>query len=303
MEVSVCIPIYNNCETVSFAVHSVLSNDEKPCEIILGDDASTDNSEIACNNIIASLPNENIIYYRNQVNLGCGRNLQKLMNTAKGDMVLYLCGDDVFVKNNVIRKVRKMAEFSDAVVIVRNYYWFIKTPLKPVRFKKIKNFNLPSFIDMFDQISGIAIRKSEFKGQFSNNPWVEMLSVANYFVMNNTPIFFMPEYTVGVRIQNNGSMKKNAFNESPTMLWYELFKWNKYIVKMIASKHEGLIQVKRFGGMSKWWREVKAMVKIDRGNLKCPRFWFYVLATGILPTKILGLCVSLYRSIPKKVRV
>ena len=36
-KLTVCIPVYNNCDTVNQTVCSVLNNSEKPDEIILGD--------------------------------------------------------------------------------------------------------------------------------------------------------------------------------------------------------------------------------------------------------------------------
>ena len=85
--ISVIIPCYNYGKYLGEAIESVTAQTRKPIEIIVMDDASTDNtSEVA-----KSFP---VRYVRNPLNLGASENFNLGIRLARGEYILHLDADD-----------------------------------------------------------------------------------------------------------------------------------------------------------------------------------------------------------------
>ncbi len=97
--VSILIPTYNSARFVSDAIESALSQTYKTVEIVIVDNASTDEtmailSEYASNN-------SNIYVYQNETNLGPVNNWRRCTELAKGDFAVLLFSDDVLAPDFV----------------------------------------------------------------------------------------------------------------------------------------------------------------------------------------------------------
>ncbi|MDI6720940.1 MAG: glycosyltransferase family A protein, partial [Candidatus Aenigmarchaeota archaeon] len=77
--VSICIPNYNSERFIKQTIKSALSQSYPNIEVIVCDNASTDNS---CN-IIKSF-GKKIRRYRNKINIGQNDNLNKCISLSKG---------------------------------------------------------------------------------------------------------------------------------------------------------------------------------------------------------------------------
>jgi glycosyltransferase involved in cell wall biosynthesis len=85
--ISVIIPCYNYGKYLGEAIESVTAQTREPIEIIVMDDASTDNtSEVA-----KSFP---VRYVRNPRNLGASENFNLGIRLARGEYILHLDADD-----------------------------------------------------------------------------------------------------------------------------------------------------------------------------------------------------------------
>ena len=104
---SVVIPTYNRAADLKIAVNSILMQDFDDYEIIISDNASTDNTEKICK----SFCDNRIKYLRNNVNIGFNRNLYKVIKVAKGQYVFMLGDDDFILKKstltNLFNKIKK----------------------------------------------------------------------------------------------------------------------------------------------------------------------------------------------------
>ncbi len=88
---SILIPAFNEASTINKILDKVLAvelpeNFEK--EIIIIDDASTDNTEEIIHNYINQHPQSNIRYFRQTSNQGKGAALHKGIKEAKGDYII-----------------------------------------------------------------------------------------------------------------------------------------------------------------------------------------------------------------------
>ena len=88
---SVCIPNYNYENYIGKTIQSVLDQCYKNFEIIVADNASTDNSI----NVVRSFKDDRIIIIKNNHNIGFSPNLDKATENASGDYLILLSSDDL----------------------------------------------------------------------------------------------------------------------------------------------------------------------------------------------------------------
>lgn len=89
--VSICVPAFNRAEHLSQALDSALEQDYEPVEIVVVDDASTDNTyEVA-----RRYEQHGVRVQRNRVRLGQSRNRNVAWREGAGDLIKFLDSDDV----------------------------------------------------------------------------------------------------------------------------------------------------------------------------------------------------------------
>lgn len=88
--VSVCIPTYNYARFLGQAIESVLSQTWGDFELIVSDNASTDETQ----EVVASFGDDRIRSYRNDRNLGLFGNFTRCLELAQGELVKFVCSDD-----------------------------------------------------------------------------------------------------------------------------------------------------------------------------------------------------------------
>src|SRR3990167_6342605 len=100
--VSICIPTYNRARFIERAIKSTIDQTYKNIEIIVVDNASTDNTD----SIISKFPS--IRYFKNQKNVGSGLNFLKCLEYAKGEYVQLLGSDDWLSENYIEECLKAM---------------------------------------------------------------------------------------------------------------------------------------------------------------------------------------------------
>jgi glycosyltransferase involved in cell wall biosynthesis len=112
--VSVCIPCYNGEPYISETVQSVIRQTFTNYELIIADDASTDNSV----SVIEKFADPRIKLIRNEQNLGMGGNWNKVVSHSRGKYVKLLCGDDVLYSECLQRQVAVLENPSNAGAVL-----------------------------------------------------------------------------------------------------------------------------------------------------------------------------------------
>lgn len=104
--VSVIMPIYNAEKYLQETLASIFAQEYTDIEIILVDDCSTDRSA----QIIAELQKEHseIIYFRQEKNMGAGAARNKALELARGQYVAFLDSDDVWLPGKINRQIELM---------------------------------------------------------------------------------------------------------------------------------------------------------------------------------------------------
>lgn len=103
---SICIPTYNRAEVLRDTLEHYTSCEEfdDDVEIVISDNASTDNTRDICERFISKYPN--IRYYRNEENIR-DVNFLKVLSYGRGDY-LKLFNDTVYLTNVGLRYMKDM---------------------------------------------------------------------------------------------------------------------------------------------------------------------------------------------------
>ena len=94
---SIIIPSYNRAHSIRKAIESVFNQTFKDIEIIIIDDASTDNTK----EVILEMNDQRIIYHRNEINQERCNSRNKGIELAKGEYICFLDSDDYHLPNHL----------------------------------------------------------------------------------------------------------------------------------------------------------------------------------------------------------
>jgi len=119
-KVSVCIPTYNCGKYIGQAIKSVLNQDFENYELIISDNASTDDTE----NIVRNFHNQGLTYMKNERNIGYVGNLNRCLELAKGEFIVYLCADDIWYQG-FLKNAIDLLEKDYSLVLVHTAYYEI----------------------------------------------------------------------------------------------------------------------------------------------------------------------------------
>lgn len=100
--VGICIPTCNQAEFIGDALRSAFAQTILPCDIIVSDDAGSDDTELVIERFRGTLPDELrhlLRYERSNAQLGIGGNFDRAVRLAQGEFVVKLDSDDMLEPN------------------------------------------------------------------------------------------------------------------------------------------------------------------------------------------------------------
>ena len=153
-KVSVIIPTYNRAHLMGRAIQSVLNQTYQDFEIIVVDDASTDNTEEA----VRSLKDERIRYIRHEKNKGAGAARNTGIRAANGEYIAFQDSDDEWLPEKLEKQMKVFENAPPEVGVVYTGFWRIE--------KNKKNYIPSSWVT---QKNG-NIHKELLKGNFIGTP-------------------------------------------------------------------------------------------------------------------------------------
>jgi len=316
LKFSILIPTYNGASVVGETLRSILSQSFQDFEIIVQDDASTDNTV----EVIKSFNEPRIKIYQNEKNLGYPGNLESLNKKGTGDIV-YLMGQDDILGEDALLDTYKAFEISgDIGAVARPYFWFDGEIAKPVRATKQLNpeknetvkitdsFNrIILTIDVAGQLSGLAMRK-----KYLNTPFHEDIFPCHVYpfasILKKHPIVFLKDYNVAVRIRSSQCRSVSSiYDKSPIESWVDFFEsvfpgdefreFRKYAVKnYVARNYVGLVQIRNYAKFCYLPREIWKLLKYRWENIGSPTFWFFSLGCLVTPPFLLIPLVDWYKN-------
>jgi glycosyltransferase involved in cell wall biosynthesis len=118
---------YNASKWVKQAVDSILASSFIDFELIIADDCSTDDTW----KIIESFKDKRIQSWRNETNIGEYPNRNKVLQSAKGNYILFVDGDDILYKQTLRNLSEYVFEYPEAASIwgvPSARFWFAVLP-------------------------------------------------------------------------------------------------------------------------------------------------------------------------------
>jgi glycosyltransferase involved in cell wall biosynthesis len=157
--ISVCIPVYNGENYIRDAIHSALAQSYPNIEIIVQDNASTDNTWDVVHGLAQQFPQVSL--QKNDYNVGMAPNWNLAINRASGDYVMLLSADD-FLEPDFLTTCS--AVFQDrAVEIVTTNHYLLKNRMKVKRKISIAERDYRDFAGKVLLLNPFSINFSLFK--------------------------------------------------------------------------------------------------------------------------------------------
>tara|TARA_B100001093_G_C26460794_1_gene856336 strand:- start:50 stop:730 length:681 start_codon:yes stop_codon:yes gene_type:complete len=108
-KVSFILAVYNDQENISRSIESMQAQTYKNIEIVILDDCSTDKTYDICKKL--SLKDSRIKLYKNDINLGLTRSLNKLINFTSGEFIARQDSDDTSVDFRIETQIKFLEEY------------------------------------------------------------------------------------------------------------------------------------------------------------------------------------------------
>ncbi len=316
IKISILIPAFNGAQTIGDTLKSILSQNFSEYEIIVNDDASSDDTE----KIVKNFTDARIKFFKNDKNLGYPGNLEKSRQKAFGS-IIYLMGQDDILASQALKNTWEAFQTDpDIGAVTRPYFWFDENISRPVRAKEQLNAekneivtikdNPAKIITIFetlDQLSGLAYRR-----KFIDRPFHPDIFPCHVYpfasIFKNHPVIFLKDYNVAVRISSSQSRKiSSIYDKSPVLSWVEMFEsiffepqlavLKEYCIRnFVAKNYVGLVQIRNYSRYKNLWREIRYLLKYRWQNIFNPPFWFFSLGCLIMPPRILIPLVDWYKN-------
>jgi glycosyltransferase involved in cell wall biosynthesis len=114
--VSIGIPVFNGANYIRQAIDSILEQTYPNLEIIISDNASTDQTAEICNGYLNN--DLRIRYYRNEKNIGAGANYDSCFNLSCGKYFKWSAHDDMIESTYIEKAVSLLEQNNEAVLCI-----------------------------------------------------------------------------------------------------------------------------------------------------------------------------------------
>lgn len=315
-KLDILIPTYNGGKYIIPTLKSILSQNFVDFNIIICDDASTDNTI----KVIKTIKDKRIKIFSHKLNVGYSKNLERCRQKSTAEFIYLMGQDDILGENALLNTVNAFIKFPQVGAVTRPYFWFDKDIGKPVRAKNQLNPQKNQIVkitddsrkvirvfETLDQLSGLAFRK-----KFMDLPFHEDIFPCHIYpfasIFKKHPIIFLNDYNIAVRIASSQTRSLSSiYNKSPMQSWVEMFEnifsetkfkniKNICIRNFVAKNYVGLVQIKNYSYFKYLLREIFYLIKYRPINLFNPIFWFFSIGTVIAPPSILIPLVDWYKN-------
>lgn len=212
--VSIGMPVYNGARYLRFALDSILGQDYSNFELIISDNASTDDTHRIC--LEYAETDKRIRYFRNEANIGAAGNYKRVFHLAHSEMFKWATHDDIHLPGFLRRCVEVLNQAPPSVVLVAPRTeiideegrriakdWHVESlhaghPRPHQRLKDIL-WNVDWATAQFGLFRSEALRKTRLIDRFIMSDYVLMLEVAILGEIWEIPeILFQRRYHSGI---------------------------------------------------------------------------------------------------------
>ncbi|MFS0513957.1 glycosyltransferase family 2 protein [Nostoc sp. UIC 10607] len=119
---SIGLPVYNGEKFIKEAIDSLLAQTFEDFELIISDNASTDKTEEICRAYAEQ--DQRICYYRNDKNIGCARNFNRVFKLSSGEYFKWAAYDDLHAPD-FIKKCVEVLDQDPSIILCHSHTYFI----------------------------------------------------------------------------------------------------------------------------------------------------------------------------------
>lgn len=131
IRLSICIPTYNRAAFIGEALESVISQAGDDVEIVVSDNASTDNTEAVVREYMGRFPR--LVYERLPENMGMDRNFLNAVRLASGEYCWLLGSDDAIAANAIDRILKELGDCDIYVVDIAKMGYDLRSEMGVIR--------------------------------------------------------------------------------------------------------------------------------------------------------------------------
>lgn len=230
-KVSVLIPTYNYAHFLDDAIGSVLSQTFSDYELLIVDNASTDNTDEV---VQKYLVDSRIKYFKNSRNLGAAGNFNKCLEYSSGELIKFLCADDKFRPELLSKYVALMDKHQNLSMVACNKKVFgkdidydVTILLTHMQTGRDMNLHMLYGHQGVGEPSSVMFRRRDFEkiGYFTTkyqqyidfDYWLKLLTIGDCYVI--------PENLVDIRFHDATVSSQVKFNKFVRMFEdYEIVK-------------------------------------------------------------------------------
>ena len=210
--VSIGLPVHNGEPTLRRAVDSLLAQDYADFELIICDNASTDNTAEICESYARG--DKRIRYYRNEINIGVNPNHDRVFELARGEYFAWFSDDVEYLPGMLTRSVEVLKGAPRSVVLAYPRCEMIWNGQPRAReeecsiecrdtraYRRLQT--VVRHVVMVNQLYGLikreALAKTQLNGLYASSDYVLLAELAML-----GEIWEMPETLVRRRIDSDG---------------------------------------------------------------------------------------------------
>ena len=145
---SIGLPVYNASNYIREAVGSILNQSFRDFELIISDNASTDETAEICQEYAKN--DSRVRYYRNEINIGAARNYNRVFDLSSTEYFQWAAHDDVY-SPNFLKSCIEVLDRDPSIVLchatpitINEHGEELKDYMRERNYFKLKNTGSPS---------------------------------------------------------------------------------------------------------------------------------------------------------------
>lgn len=115
LKLSICIPTFNRSTFIGATLESIIAQATRDCEIVVSDNASTDDTEQVVSEYARHF--ERLRYIRQDTNRGLDRNFDRVVELAHGEYCWLMTDDDLLMPGAVARVLEALRRNLSLVIV------------------------------------------------------------------------------------------------------------------------------------------------------------------------------------------
>ena len=270
--VSIPLLTYNSAFFIKETLESILHQDYQHFEIIVSDDASTDETPEILKKYQEQYPN-NIKVILNLVNQGVTKNANTALKHCKGEYIALLGGDDIFLPGKLRKQVLFMEKHEEVLISYHNVAVFDSKSNKTLYNYNAWGRNKPRAGDFSTLIKygcfcfscSVMIKREAIPARGYDEIYPACSDFVLYLqtLLSGGKIAYIPEVLSKYRRHENNITNENsplykqvyldAFNIS-TWIMFNYPEYAHYAINLYANNLRGLRKIKGVSYLSILWK-------------------------------------------------